>query len=214
MTVSVFIVDDHELLRLGLREALDAEVDIQVVGEAGRVEDSVELVLEARPDVALLDVRLPDGSGIELCRDILARDHEIRCLMFTSAAEDEPLYDAVLAGASGYVLKDSPRSDLVAAIRRVAAGDSLIDPAMTDRILTRMRSESEGPAADLTRQERNILDLIGEGLTNKEIAERLNLAEQTTKNYVSRVLTKLDMGRTRAALYSAGLLRDRRDRDK
>jgi two-component system, NarL family, response regulator DevR len=206
-TITVFVVDDHELMRIGLREALDPEPDIIVTGEAERVEGTSQRIATMDPDVALLDVRLPDGTGVELCRDVLGANPSVRCIMFTSATGDEPLHESVLAGAAGYVLKDAPRSELVAAIRKVAAGASLIDPAMTGRLLARIRERRNSPAENLTDQERRILELIAEGLTNKEIAERLYLADQTVKNYVSHVLTKLGMSRTRAAVYAAGLLK-------
>jgi two-component system response regulator DevR len=203
--IRLFVVEDHEMMRLGLREAFSSEEGIVLVGETGHFEGAREAILAAHPDVVLLDVKLGDGSGIQLCREVVSTDRSIHCLVYTSATGDEALHESILAGASGYLLKDSSREDLVTAVRRVAAGQSLIDPAVTGRVLARLRAEPRGPEAGLTEREARVLDLIAEGLTNKEIAERLFLAEQTVKNYVSRVLMKLHMGRTQAALYAAGL---------
>lgn len=212
-SISIFIVDDHEVLRFGLREALQMEPDLDVVGESDRFQGTAARIVETMPDVAILDIRLRDGSGIELCRDILGEAPDIRCLMFTSSSGDEALYQSIVAGASGYLLKDAPRADLVHAIHTVAAGQSLIDPSMTERVLHRLRKPEEATAR-LTEQEAKVLALIGEGLTNRCIASRLNLAPQTVKNYVSRVLTKLDMGRTNAALYAAGFRPAPEDHDQ
>lgn len=200
--IKLFIVDDHEMMRLGLSQALSKESDIAVVGEAAGFDEALALLELVETDVALLDVRLPVRSGIELCREIVVRQPSIRCLIYTSTPGDGPLQEAILAGASGYLLKDASRDDLVEAVRRVGSGQSLIDPAVTARLISALREGSD-PVARLTEQERNVLDLIGEGLTNREIAERLFLAEQTVKNYVSRVLMKLDMRRTQAALFAA-----------
>lgn len=204
-TIRVFVVDDHELLRIGLRETLSVEEDLDLVDEADRFEGTAERIIESAPDIAILDVRLGDGSGIELCREVLAHASRTRCLIFTSATGDGPLHEAILAGAAGYLLKDASRDELLRAIRTVAAGHSLIDPGMTERVLVRLRSVSDERTSGLTAQERRILDLMGEGLTNSEIADRMSLAHQTVKNYVSRVLAKLDMRRTSAALHAAKL---------
>ena len=203
--IRLFVVDDHEMIRVGLRESLRTEPDIEIVGEAATFDDGLAGILEASPDVALLDVRLGEESGVHLCREILDVDRSVHCLMFTSAAGDGPLYESVLAGASGYLLKEASRKELIDAIRTVAAGKSLIDPLMTGRVLARLRREAQPPEAQLTGQEERVLELISEGLSNGEIADRMFLAEQTVKNYVSRVLSKLDMRRTQAALYAAGL---------
>lgn len=206
MTVRVFLLDDHELVRRGLRDLLEAEDDLTVVGEAGTAEQAIARVPATRPDVAVLDVRLPDGDGIEVCREIRSRHPEVRCLMLTSFADDEALFSAIMAGAAGYILKQVKGSDLLDGIRRVAAGESLIDPALTAKVLERLRSKGDGreELEGLSPQERRILSLIGEGLTNRQIGERMFLAEKTVKNYVSNLLAKLGMSRrTEAAAYSA-----------
>lgn len=204
----VFLLDDHEVVRQGLRALVEAEGDIEVVDEAGTAADALVRIPISRPDVAVLDVRLPDGSGVEVCRDIRARHPEVACLMLTSFADDEALFAAIMAGAAGYVLKQIKGTDLVGAIRTVAAGNSLLDPAMTRRVLERLRKgpEEDQRLASLTEQERHILEHITEGLTNRQIAERMYLAEKTVKNYVSNLLTKLGMERrTEAAVYAARL---------
>jgi DNA-binding NarL/FixJ family response regulator len=209
--VRVFLLDDHEVVRRGLRELLESEDDIEVVGEAGTAAEALARVEPSAPDVAVLDVRLPDGDGVEVCREIRSRHPEIRCLILTSFSDDEALFQAIMAGASGYLLKQIRGTDLVDAVRRVAQGQSLLDPTVTARVLERLR---EGPKTDerlarLTDQERRILDLIAEGLTNRQIAERVHLAEKTVKNYVSNLLSKLGMERrTQAAVYAAGLRND------
>ncbi|GAA2677654.1 response regulator transcription factor [Streptomyces aculeolatus] len=187
---------------------LQAEPDIEVVGEAGTAADALVRIPAVRPDVAVLDVRLPDGSGVEVCREIRSRDEGIKCLMLTSFADDEALFDAIMAGASGYVLKAIRGNELLTAVRDVAAGKSLLDPVATARVLERLRDGGRGREderlAGLTDQERRILDLIGEGLTNRAIGERLHLAEKTIKNYVSSLLSKLNMERrSQAAAYVA-----------
>ncbi|AKH83546.1 LuxR family transcriptional regulator [Streptomyces sp. CNQ-509] len=187
---------------------LQAEPDIEVVGEAGTAADALVRIPAVRPDVAVLDVRLPDGSGVEVCREIRSRDESIKCLMLTSFADDEALFDAIMAGASGYVLKAIRGNELLTAVRDVAAGKSLLDPVATARVLERLRAGGRGREderlAGLTDQERRILDLIGEGLTNRAIGERLHLAEKTIKNYVSSLLSKLNMERrSQAAAYVA-----------
>src|SRR5579875_1148014 len=202
----VFLLDDHEVVRAGLRGMLEAAEESTVWGEAGTAEEAIRRVPAVRPDVAVLDVRLPDGDGVEVCRELRSRMPELRCLMLTSFADDEALFAAIMGGASGYVLKQIRGTDLVTAVQRVGRGESLIDPTLTDRVLERLRS---GPKQDerlarLSEQERRILDLLAEGLTNRQIAERLYLAEKTVKNYVSNLLTKLGMSRrTEAAAFAA-----------
>jgi len=199
--IKVFLLDDHEVVRRGVAALLDAETDIEVIGEAGTADQAIARVPALRPDVAVLDVRLPDGDGITVCRELRSRMPELACLMLTSFADEEALFDAVMAGASGYVLKQIHGSDLVGAVRTVAAGQSLLDPRSTAQILRRLRERPrKDPLAALTEQERKILDLIGDGLTNRQIGERLFLAEKTVKNYVSSIFTKLDLHRrTQAA---------------
>ncbi|KOV63496.1 LuxR family transcriptional regulator [Streptomyces sp. MMG1121] len=187
---------------------LSVEPDIEVVGEAGTAADALVRIPATRPDVAVLDVRLPDGSGVEVCREIRSKDDTVRCLMLTSFADDEALFDAIMAGASGYVLKAIRGNELLQAVRDVAAGKSLLDPVATARVLERLRdgggARTDDRLAQLTEQERKILDLIGEGLTNRQIGERLHLAEKTIKNYVSSLLSKLGMQRrSQAAAYVA-----------
>ncbi|WP_406365957.1 response regulator [Streptomyces sp. NBC_00645] len=206
--ITVFLLDDHEVVRRGVHELLSFEDDIEVVGEAGTAADALVRIPATRPDVAVLDVRLPDGSGVEVCREIRSGDDAVKCLMLTSYADDEALFDAIMAGASGYVLKDIRGTELLAAVRDVAAGKSLLDPVATARVLERLRdgggARSDDRLARLTDQERKILDLIGEGLTNRVIGERLHLAEKTIKNYVSSLLSKLGMQRrSQAAAYVA-----------
>ncbi|MCB1013675.1 MAG: response regulator transcription factor [Acidimicrobiales bacterium] len=213
MTVRVFLLDDHEVVRRGLRDLLEAEEDFEVVGEAGTAEEAYGRIPATRPDVAVLDVRLPDGDGIEVCREIRSRHPEIQCLMLTSFADDEALFSSIMAGASGYLLKQVKGTDLVGGIRRVGAGESLLDPSLTQKVLERLRSPEEDELAGLTPQERKILDLIAEGLTNRQIGERMFLAEKTVKNYVSNLLSKLGMSRrTEAAVYAARLA-ERRERE-
>lgn len=206
--IKVFLLDDHEVVRRGVYELLTVEDDIEVVGEAGTAADAMARIPATRPDVAVLDVRLPDGSGVEVCREVRAADESVRCLMLTSFADDEALFDAILAGASGYVLKAIRGNELLSAVRDVAAGRSLLDPVATARVLERLReggsARGDERLARLTEQERRILDLIGEGLTNRAIGERLHLAEKTIKNYVSSLLSKLNMERrSQAAAYVA-----------
>jgi DNA-binding NarL/FixJ family response regulator len=208
----VFLLDDHEIVRRGLRELLEAEDDLHVVGEAGTASDALARIPPTRPDVAVLDVRLPDGNGVEVCREVRSRHPEIRCLMLTSFSDDEALFQAIMAGAAGYLLKQVRGNDLVAAVRQVARGQSLLDPAITTQVLERLRrgNEEDERLAHLTPQERNILELIAEGLTNRQIAERVHLAEKTVKNYVSNLLAKLGMERrTQAAVYAARLAEQR-----
>lgn len=202
--IRVFLLDDHEVVRRGLHELLMLEGDLDVVGEASTAQEALTRIPLVKPTVAVLDVRLPDGSGVEVCREIRELVPETRCLMLTSYADDEALFDAIMAGASGYVLKDIRGTDLVDAIRSVAAGKSLLDPDATARVLDRLRGkDKQDERLDaLTEQERRILELIGEGLTNRQIGERLFLAEKTVKNYVSSILAKLGMERrTQAATF-------------
>jgi two-component system response regulator DevR len=208
MTIRVFLLDDHEVVRRGIADLLGLESDMEVVGEAGSATDALHRIPAARPDVAVLDVRLPDGTGIEVCRDARALMPELKCLMLTSYADDEALFDAIMAGASGYVLKDIKGNDLVEAVRSVASGRSLLDPRATQRVLERLRSgaRSESKVEQLNEQERRILVLIGEGMTNRQIGENMHLAEKTVKNYVSSLLAKLGMERrTQVAAYAARL---------
>ena len=204
----VFLLDDHEVVRRGLRELFEAEDDLEVVGEAGTAQEALARVPATRPDVAVLDVRLPDGDGVEVCRDLRSAMPELTCLMLTSFADDEALFSAILAGASGYVLKQIKGSDLVTAVRRVAAGESLLDPALTRQVMERLRGENveDERLARLTAQERNILELIADGKTNRQIADEMYLAEKTVKNYVSNLLSKMGFARrTEAAVYAARL---------
>jgi two-component system, NarL family, response regulator DevR len=200
----VFLVDDHEVVRRGLRDLLDVEEDLDVVGDAATAGMALAGIAATSPDVAVLDVRLPDGNGVEVCREVRARDPRIACLMLTSFSDDEALFDAIMAGAAGYLLKDIKGNDLVDAVRRVASGDSLLDPSVTGKVLERLRKgDEEDPRLKaLSDQERRILALIAEGLTNRQIAERMHLAEKTVKNYVSNLLAKLGMQRrTEAAVF-------------
>ncbi len=215
MSIRVFLLDDHEVVRRGVRELLESEGDIEVVGEAGTAAEAYGRIPPTAPNVAVLDVRLPDGDGIEVCREIRSRHPEIACIMLTSYADDEAVYSAIMAGAAGYVLKQVRGTELVDGIRRVAAGDSLLDPAVTTRVLERLRHKDDvDELAVLTDQERKILGLISEGLTNRQIGERLFLAEKTVKNYVSNMFAKLGMSRrTEAAAYAARLA-ERRAHEK
>ena len=206
--IRVFLLDDHELVRRGLADLVGVESDIEVVGEASSVAEAMVRIPATQPDVAVLDVRLPDGSGVEVCRDIRSQMPDVKCLMLTSFSDDEALFDAIMAGASGYVLKEIRGNDLVHAIRQVAAGKSLLDPSLTQKVLERLRrgSEEDERLAALSDQERRILELIGEGMTNRQIGEEMHLAEKTVKNYVSSLLAKLGMERrTQAAAFVARL---------
>jgi DNA-binding NarL/FixJ family response regulator len=207
--IRVFLLDDHEVVRRGLADLLQAEGDIEVVGESASAVEAAHRAPALRPDVAILDARLPDGSGIDACRDIRAVDPSIKALILTSYEDDEALFAAIMAGAAGYVLKQIRGTDLVDAVRRVAAGQSLLDPAVTARVLERIRTGIEEPKElkALTDQERRILEYIAEGLTNHEIAQRMFLADKTVKNYVSSVLAKLGLERrTQAAVLATRLL--------
>jgi two-component system response regulator DevR len=204
--IRVFLLDDHELVRRGITDLLHSEAGITVVGEAGTAAEALRRIPAARPDVAVLDTRLPDGSGIDVCRDIRSSAPEIRCLILTSYDDNDAIFAAVMAGAAGYLLKEIRGNSLVDAIRQVAAGRSLLDPAVTERLLARLRDGAphDQRLASLTPREREVLDLISRGLTNREIGERLFLSEKTVKNYVSGLLAKLGMQRrTQAAVYGA-----------
>ncbi len=202
--INVFLVDDHEVVRRGVRELLESEGDITVVGEAGRQSEALILIPEAMPDVVLLDVRLPDGDGIEICRDIRSTSPEIHCIMLTSYADDEAFIGAVLAGAAGYVLKQINGNDLVNSVRRAATGESLLDPLLVAQARARLgRDQEEERLKPLSPQERKILDLIAQGKTNREIADTMFLAEKTVRNYVSNLLMKMGMKhRTEAAVFA------------
>ncbi|HEX6946397.1 MAG TPA: response regulator transcription factor [Acidimicrobiia bacterium] len=204
--LKVLLVDDHEVVRTGLRALIDSQEDMEVVGEAATAEEAVRRVGYDSPDVVVLDVRLPDRSGVEACREIRQRFPDVKVLMLTSFADEEALMAAILAGASGYVLKRVKSSDLIGDIRKVGAGESLLDPQMVDRLFHRLRSGSEDDEllSRLTKQERRIVQYIAEGLTNRQIAEEMFLAEKTVKNYVSTLLAKLGMSRrSEAAAYVA-----------
>ena len=214
MPVRVFLLDDHEVVRRGVKDLLEQSGEIEVVGEAGTAEEGLARIPPTQPDVAVIDMRLPDGNGVEVCREIRSRDASINCLILTSFSDDEALFDAIMAGAAGYLLKQIKGTDLVDAVKRVAAGQSLLDPEVTARVLERLRTP---PAEDerlarLSEQERKILDLIAEGLTNRQIAERMFLAEKTVKNYVSNLLAKLGMERRTEAAVFAARLHDEKNR--
>ena len=203
--IRVYLLDDHEIVRRGIRELLEGEGDIVVVGESGLAEEAIRRIPALRPDVAILDGRLPDGSGIDVCREVRSQDPGIKALILTSYDDDEALFAAIMAGAAGYILKQVRGTDFVDTVRRVAAGQSMLDPAVTAQVLERVRS---GPPVDkelerLTEQELKILELIGQGLTNRQIAERIFLAEKTVKNYVSSMFSKLGLtSRTQAAIFA------------
>jgi len=207
---TVYLVDDHEVVRRGLIDLLSSDPGLEVVGEAGSVAEALAQVPTLRPDVAVLDVRLPDGNGIELCRELLSCTEDLRCLMLTSFSSDEAMLDAIMAGASGYVIKDIKGMELAQAIKDVGKGRSLLDSRAAAALMAKVRESSErsDPLRRLSPQERALLDLIGEGLSNKQIAERMFLAEKTVKNYVSRLLAKLGMERrTQAAVFVSKLNR-------
>ncbi|WP_456695025.1 response regulator [Aeromicrobium sp. P5_D10] len=201
--IRLFLLDDHELVRRGLKDLLEQEDDIEVVGESSLAKDAAARIPAIAPDVAVLDARLPDGSGIEVCRDVRSANPEIAVIILTSYDDDDALFAAIMAGAAGYVLKQVRGTDLVDAVRRVAGGQSLLDPAVTQRVLNRIRqgTADDDPLSSLTKQERRILTLIGEGLTNRQIAAEMFLAEKTVKNYVTQLLSKLGLERrTQAAV--------------
>ena len=203
--IRVYLLDDHEIVRRGIRELLESEGDIVVVGESGSAAEATRHIPALHADVAILDGRLPDGSGIDVCREIRSRDPHVAALILTSYDDDEALFSAIMAGAAGYILKHVGGNDFIEIVRRVAAGQSMLDPAVTAQVLERVRS---GPRADpalaqLTTQELRILELIGEGMTNRQMAETMYLAEKTIKNYVSSMLAKLGLeSRTQAAIFS------------
>ena len=206
--IRVFLLDDHEVVRRGLRDLLEAAGDIEVVGESGSAAEAERRIPALRPDVAVLDARLPDGSGIDVCREVRSRDATIACLILTSFDDDEALFNAIMAGAAGYVLKQIRGTDLLDAVRRVAAGQSVLDPAVTEWVMSRLREGAprDPRLAGLTEQERRILDHIAQGMTNRQIAEDMYLAEKTVKNYVSSLLAKLGMQRrTQAAVFATKL---------
>jgi DNA-binding NarL/FixJ family response regulator len=203
--IRVFLLDDHEIVRRGIRELLEAEPDITVIGESGLAEEAISRIPALKPDVAILDGRLPDGSGIDVCREIRSQDPNIKALILTSYDDDDALFAAIMAGAAGYTLKQVRGNDLVDTVRRVADGQSMLDPSVTAQVLARLRN---GPPVDkeieqLTPQEQRLLELIGEGLTNRQIAERMYLAEKTVKNYASSLFSKLGLtSRTQAAIFA------------
>ena len=209
----MYLLDDHEVVRTGLRELLERDGDIEIVGESGSAVDAEHRIPALRPHVAVLDARLPDGSGIDVCREIRSVDPGIQALILTSYEDDEALFAAIMAGAAGYVLKQIKGTDLVDAVRRVAAGQSLLDPAVTARVLERIRRGPEQPdeLKGLTEQERRILALVAEGLTNRQIAQRMFLSEKTIKNYVSNLLGKLGMSRRAEAAAFAARLSEQRN---
>jgi two-component system, NarL family, response regulator DevR len=211
LTIRIFLVDDHEIVRRGLADLIEDEPDLQVVGEAASVAEALARIPKSEADVAVLDVRMPDGNGVELCRDLRSQRPDLNCLMLTSYADDEALFDAIMAGASGFVLKQVLGNDLLNAVRTVGQGGSLLDPRTTAALLGRIRRKREesDPLATLSEQERAVLDLIGEGLTNRQISERMYLAEKTVKNYVSHLLAKLGMQRRTQAAVLAAELRSR-----
>ena len=217
--ITVFLVDDHEVVRRGLVDLLSGDPDLQVVGEAGSVAEAKARIPAARPDVAVLDVRLPDGSGIDLCRELLAAHDGLRCLILTSFTDEQSMLDAILAGASGYVVKDIRGMELAQAIKTVGSGKSLLDNRAAAALMSKLRhnthdgeSDADPRLRDLSATERTLLELLGEGLTNRQIGERMFLAEKTVKNYVSRLLAKLGLHRrTQAALLAAELRQKHRE---
>jgi two-component system response regulator DevR len=209
--IKVFLMDDHEIVRQGVRDFLETDPGITIIGEAGSASSALARIPSLRPDVAILDVRLPDGDGISVCREIRSRMPEVACLMLTSFAEDDALFDAIMAGAAGYVMKQIHGQDLISAVKTVAGGGSLLDPGAAAKVMRRMRDQAakSDPLGGLTSQERKILELIGEGLTNRQIGQRMFLAEKTVKNYVSGLFVKLGMERrTQAAVYAAKIFED------
>ncbi|HEY5985420.1 MAG TPA: response regulator transcription factor [Streptosporangiaceae bacterium] len=206
--IRVFLLDDHEVVRRGLRDLLMAEADIDVVGEAGTMASALGRMAAVRPDVAVLDVRLPDGDGVSVCREIRSSLPDTACLMLTGYGDDQALLGAIMAGAAGYVMKQASGLELIGAVRTVAAGQSTLDKHAAERVMNRLRQRlgSADPLASLSSQEKRVLDLIGEGMTNKQIAERMFLSEKTAKNYVSSLLAKLGLQRrSQAAALSARL---------
>jgi len=215
MTTRVFVVDDYEIIRWGMTSLLRVESDMEVVGEASSVAEALAWVPQKQPDVAVLDVRLPDGNGVELCRELRSQLPDLRCLMLTSFDDRQALMDAIMAGAAGFVLKGVVSDELVRAIRTAGRGESLLNAKTTEAMLAWLRRQQEqaDPLRDLTEREREVLELIGAGLTNRQIGERMFLAEKTVKNYVSQLLAKLDMKRrSQAAVLAAELRLDRDSR--
>jgi DNA-binding NarL/FixJ family response regulator len=212
MSTRIFLVDDHEIVRRGVADLFEDEPDLEIVGEAATVAEALARIPTLPVDVAVLDVRMPDGNGVELCRDLRSQLPELRCLILTSYSDDEALLNAIMAGASGFVLKQVLGNDLISAVRRVGAGESLLDAKTTEALMKRIRQgrDDGGPLAELTDQERAVFDLVGEGLTNRQIASRLFLAEKTVKNYVSHILAKLGMQRRTQAAVLAAELKNRR----
>jgi DNA-binding NarL/FixJ family response regulator len=213
--IRVFLLDDHEIVRRGVRDLLDTEPGITVIGEAGTAASALARIPALKPDVAVLDIRLPDGDGVTVCRDLRSKMPHLACLMLTSFSDDDALFDAIMAGAAGYVLKQIRGTDLIGAIRTIASGQSLLDPQAAATLMRRMRDQATttDPLATLTDQERRILALIGEGLTNRQIGDRLYLAEKTVKNYVSALFAKLGMQRrAQAAAYAAHVFDDQQAR--
>ena len=212
--IKILLVDDHEVVRMGLRTLLERRENIAVVGEAGTVAEAVAAAQRTEPDVIVMDIRLPDGSGVDACREIRGQRPETKVIMLTSYADDEAIYGSIMAGAAGYLLKQTKGQDLASAIGRVAAGESLLDPGITENVLKRMRQLAEGESDDLaalTPQERKIIGFIAEGKTNKEIAEVVFLSDKTVKNYVSSILSKLNLRRRSEA---AAFIAERRARSK
>jgi DNA-binding NarL/FixJ family response regulator len=209
-SIRIFLLDDHEVVRRGVRDLLEMEPDFEVVGEASSAGEALVRIPAIRPDVAILDVRLPDGDGVSVCREVRSQMPEIACLMLTSFADDDALVDAIMAGAAGYVLKQIRGTDLVGAVRTVASGGSLLDSKTTARMMQRLREQAtrNDPLSELSEREREVLELVGEGLTNRQIGERMFLAEKTVKNYVSSLLSKLGLQRrTQAAVLAAEVRR-------
>ncbi|MEU0133026.1 response regulator transcription factor [Streptomyces sp. NPDC006296] len=217
--VRVFVLDDHEVVRYGLRDLLDAEQDLEVVGEAATADQAVARVPALRPDVAVLDVRLPDGNGITVCRELRSRLPGLACLMLTSFDDEDALLDSIMAGAAGYVLKEVKGTDLVAAVRTVATGQSMLDPATTTRLMRSLRvpepphTEGDERLSALSDREKAVLELIGEGLTNRQISKRLYLSEKTVKNHISRLLSKLGVERRVQAAVIATKAHDQQQKD-
>ncbi len=210
--IKILLVDDHEVVRMGLRTLLERRENIAVVGEAGTVEEAIAAAEHTEPDVIVMDIRLPDGSGVDACREIRGQRPETKVIMLTSYADDEAIYGSIMAGASGYLLKQTRGQDLASAIGRVTAGESLLDPGITEKVLKRMRELAEGESDDLaalTPQERKIIGLIAQGKTNKEIAQDVFLSDKTVKNYVSSILSKLNLRRRSEA---AAFIAERRAR--
>jgi two-component system, NarL family, response regulator DevR len=212
--ISVFLLDDHEIVRRGVRDLLETDPGIRVIGEASTASSALARIPALRPDVAILDVRLPDGDGVTVCREIRSRMPEVACLMLTSFSDDEALFDAIMAGAAGYMLKQIRGTDLISAVRTVASGQSMLDPKAASQLMSRLRGQTtrHDPLAGLSPQERRLLELIGEGLTNRQIGERMFLAEKTVKNYVSGLFAKLGMERrAQAAAYAVRVFGDHQE---